>query len=77
MPKLQLKTEPIEAIQWTGKNLKAVEKLFPESFRAINNRLYVEKDAIGLREIQEGDYLFADGTVATANAVKTNYKEVK
>ena len=80
MPKFQRKSEPVEAIEWTGKNLKAVGKLFPGELRVKNDRLYftpLTVEATGLREINKGDYLFADGTLQSAAEVEANYEEVK
>ncbi len=76
MAKFKKKSEPVEAIEWTGKNLKAVEKIFPGALRLKNDRLYGSMGS-GLLEVNQGDYLFADGTVVTAEALEADYEGVK
>lgn len=75
MPKFQKKSDPVEAIEWTGKNSKAIMKMCG-STRMKNDRLYVDTLA-GLVEVPEGDYVFEDGTVVSADNIEANYKEVK
>jgi len=76
MPKFQKKTEPVEAIEWTGKNLKAVEKLFPRDLRVKNDRLYVVTDN-NLPEVKVGFMLLSDGDVMSAEQFEADFKEVK
>lgn len=75
MPKYRKKPVEVEAVQWTGKNLKDVMKLNQGAIREKNGRLYVQ----GL-EMEVGDYIVNEaGWVYSMpeDVFKDEFKEVK